>query len=162
MKIRLLATGGTFDKVYNELDGSLIFRETHLNEILENVKYKVDYEIETLMMVDSLDMKDEHRKKILERCNSCSENKIIIIHGTDTMKETAELLGKNLKNKTIILTGAMVPYSFIKGDALFNLGCAVASVQSIPNGVYISMNGKIFEWNNVRKNKEIGEFESIK
>lgn len=162
MKIRLLATGGTFDKVYNELDGNLIFRETHLKEILENVKIKVDCVIETLMMVDSLDMKDEHRKKILERCKSCNENKIIIIHGTDTMKETAELLGKNVKNKTIILTGAMVPYSFIKGDALFNLGCAIASAQSISNGVYVTMNGKIFEWNDVRKNNKIGEFESIK
>ena len=107
-------------------------------------------------------MTDEDREKILQSCKDCEEDKIIITHGTDTMVETAQVLGKNIKDKTIVLVGAMIPYNQEKSDALFNLGCAVSAVQILPKGVYIAMNGKIFSWDNVRKNKELGLFESIK
>jgi len=162
MKIRLFVTGGTFDKIYNEIDGNLTFKETHLNEILEIIRNDVPVEIETLMLIDSLDMNDNHRKQILEKCKSCKEDKIIITHGTDTMAETARFLDNEIKNKTIVLTGAMVPYSFGKSDALFNLGSAIISAQFMPNGIYIVMNGRLFDCNNVRKNVRIGRFEKIK
>lgn len=162
MKLKIFATGGTFDKVYNEADGSLIFKETHLNHILNDAKSKIDIEIETIMLVDSLDMKEHHRQEILDRCSSCTEDRIVITHGTDTMVETAKLLGEKIKDKTIVLTGAMVPYSFVKSDAHFNLGCAIAFAQTLPNGVYVTMHGKIFNHDNVRKNKETSGFEMIK
>ena len=162
MKIRVFATGGTFDKIYNELDGSLIFKETHLNHMLNDAKSKVDAEIETIMLIDSLYMKDHHRQEILNKCKSCKEERIMITHGTDTMVETAKLLGEVIENKTIVLTGSMIPYSFVKSDAHFNLGCAIAFAQTLSKRVYITMHGKIFNWDNVRKNKETGEFETIK
>ncbi len=162
MKLKIFATGGTFDKVYNEADGSLIFRETHLNNILNDAKSKIDIEIETIMLVDSLYMEDRHRQEILDKCSSCKEDMIVITHGTDTMTETAKLLGEEIKGKTIVLTGAMVPYSFAKSDANFNLGCAIAFAQTLPKGTYITMHGKIFNHDNVRKNKETNEFEMIK
>ena len=114
------------------------------------------------MLIDSLNMNEEHRAKILGKCKSCEEDKIIITHGTSTMVETAKMLGNEIKDKIIILTGAMSPYSIGKGDAVFNLGCAISSVQLIPKGVYIAMNGKIFGYANVRKNDKTGEFETIK
>ena len=162
MNLKIFATGGTFDKIYNEVDGSLIFRETHLNNILNDAKSKIDIEIETIMLVDSLYMEDGHRQEILDKCRLCKEDGIIITHGTDTMAETAKLLAKEIKGKTIVLTGAMVPYSFAKSDANFNLGCAIAFAQILPKGVYITMHGKIFNHDNVRKNKETSEFETIK
>jgi len=162
MKLKIFATGGTFDKIFNEFDGSLIFKSTHLNKMLEEYKNKVGIDIETIMLIDSLYMKDHHRQEILNKCKSCEEDRIVVTHGTDTMVETAKLLGKEIKNKTIILTGSLIPYSFVKSDAHFNLGCALAFAQTLPKGIYITMHGKIFNHNNVRKNKEINEFETIK
>jgi len=162
MSIKLLITGGTVDKQYNPLNGELVFVKTHLPEMIEQAKNKVYIELEVLMLKDSLDMNDNDRAMILEKCNATKEERILITHGTDTMVETAQVLGKSISNKTIVLTGAMVPFSFGKTDALFNLGTALASVQILSNGIFIAMGGKIFPWDNVRKNKEIGEFENIK
>ena len=162
MPIRLFVTGGTFDKEYNELTGKLFFKDTHLREMLDLGRCKVGTEIQTLMMIDSLEMTDEDRKGILEECRNANEERIVITHGTDTMEETAHLLGKELPDKTIVLTGAMVPYKFGSSDGLFNLGSALAFVQTLPHGVYIAMNGRYFHWDNVRKNRKTGEFEEIR
>jgi L-asparaginase len=162
MPIRLFVTGGTFDKEYNELTGKLFFKDTHLREMLDLGRCKVGTEIQTLMMIDSLEMTDEDRKGILEQCRNAAEDRIVITHGTDTMEETAHLLGKELPDKTIVLTGAMVPYKFGSSDGLFNLGSALAFVQTLPHGVYIAMNGRYFHWDNVRKNRKTGEFEEIR
>jgi len=162
MTTKILVIGGTFDKEYNELKGELFFKDTHLPEMLRLGRCKLRVDIRTLMMVDSLCMADADRKNILENCKKTKENKILITHGTDTMVETAKVLGNSIKDKTIILTGAMVPYKFGSSDGLFNLGSSLAFVQTLPDGVYISMNGKCFHWDNVRKNKQTGEFEEIK
>jgi len=161
MPIRIFVTGGTFDKEYNELDGKLFFKDTHLPEMLKLGRCEVDVEIRTLMMIDSLEMNDADRRIILEQCLQSKEDKIIVTHGTDTMEETARVLGKGVQGKTVVLTGAMVPYKFGSSDGLFNLGSALAFVQTLPPGVYIAMNGKYFLWNNVRKNRKSGEFEEI-
>ena len=162
MKLKIFATGGTFDKIYNEADGKLIFKETHLKNMLSSANSKVDIEIETIMLIDSLDMKEHHHQEILDKCSSCAEDRIVITHGTDTMVDTAKLLGEKIKDKTIVLTGAMIPYSFVKSDAHFNLGCAMSLAQALPKGVYITMHGKVFDYDNVKKNKEINEFETLK
>jgi L-asparaginase len=162
MAIKIFVTGGTFDKEYNELNGSLFFKETHLNEMLTLGRSRIDVHIATLMMIDSLDMTDAHRETIAQQCASASEEKIVITHGTDTMVETACYLAKRITGKTIVLTGAMVPYKFGSSDGLFNLGSALAFVQTLPNGIYVSMNGRYFQWDNVRKNKSVGEFEEIR
>ena len=162
MPIKIVVTGGTFDKEYNELNGTLFFKETHLTEMLSLGRSRIDVHIETLMMIDSLDMTDADREIIAQHCSDASEDKIVVTHGTDTMVETARFLAARIKNKTIVLTGAMVPYKFGSSDGLFNLGSALAFVQTLPNGVYLSMNGRYFLWNNVRKNKGIGEFEEIR
>lgn len=161
MAIRIFVTGGTFDKEYNELTGELFFKDTHVHEMLKLGRCRCNLDITTLLMIDSLDMQDTQRNMIAEACNKVSEDQIIITHGTDTMAETAQLLAEAVKNKTVVLTGAMVPYKFGSSDGLFNLGSALAFVQSLPHGVYIAMNGRIFSANNVRKNKELGEFETI-
>ena len=160
MQIKILATGGTFDKEYNELNGTLYFKQTHLPEILSLGRSKLNIDVETLMMIDSLEMNDDHRQQILNACVGCNEIQILITHGTDTMEQTARYLGEAKLNKTIVITGAMVPYKFGSSDGLFNLGSALAFVQTLPYGVYVAMNGKYFSWNNVRKNKEKGEFET--
>ncbi|MGE5108886.1 MAG: asparaginase domain-containing protein [Sphingobacteriales bacterium] len=162
MTIRIFITGGTFDKEYNELDGQLYFKDTHLHDLLEMGRSRVDVEIRTLMMVDSLEMTDEDRELIAHQCHQCEENKIVITHGTDTMSETAKVLAQKIKNKTIVLTGAMIPIKFGSSDGLFNLGSALAFAQSLPHGVYVAMNGRYFNWDNVRKNKQTGVFEEIK
>lgn len=162
MEIRLLITGGTIDKQYNPITGELVFPQTHLPEMLKQGRCKASIEAETVMLKDSLEMDDNDRKQVLEKCQSYKEDKIVITHGTDTMVETAQVLGKNLKDKTIVLLGAMVPHTISNSDALFNLGCAISAVQTLPKGVYIVMNGKVFSWDNVRKNKNLGEFETIK
>ena len=162
MKTRIFITGGTFDKEYNELDGKLFFKDTHIDEMLKLGRCNVDAEVRTLMMKDSLEMTNEDRKTILENCVKCPEEKIVITHGTDTMAETARFLGPKIKNKTVVLTGAMVPYTFGSSDGLFNLGSALAFAQMLPHGVYVVMNGKKFAWDNVRKNKKTGEFEELK
>lgn len=162
MVIKIFATGGTFDKIYGEIEEKLHFRDTHVHEMINVSRNSLPVEIETIMLIDSLYIKDEDRIKILEKCKSCNADRIIITHGTSTMIETAKLLAENIKDKTIILTGAMVPYSFGKSDASFNLGCALAFAQLTGHGIYITMNGKLFEWNNVRKNELTGKFEKIR
>jgi L-asparaginase len=159
MVVRILVTGGTFDKEYDELEGKLYFRDTHLPEMFELARCKVKVDIRTLMMIDSLEMTETDRRIILENCLRCNEDNIVITHGTDTMEETARLLGEASIKKTIILTGAMVPFKFGSSDGLFNLGSALAFAQSLPPGVYIAMNGRYFRWDNVRKNRKTGEFE---
>jgi L-asparaginase len=161
MAIKIFVTGGTFDKEYNELNGELFFKDTHLHEMLRLGRSKLELEISTLMMIDSLDMKEADREQIARACMEAKEEKILITHGTDTMPETATMLAEKVNNKTIVITGAMVPYKFGSSDGLFNLGAALAFVQSLPYGVYVAMNGKIFDGKNVRKNKATGEFETI-
>lgn len=161
MSIRIIITGGTFDKEYNELTGQLYFKDTHLPEMLKLGRCSVDVEMQTLMMMDSLDMNEEHRKLIAACCIEAKEDKIIITHGTDTMPETAEYLSNMINDKTIVLTGAMVPYKFGSSDGLFNLGTALAFVQTLEPGVYIAMNGKYFQAGEVRKNKQRGLFEPL-
>ena len=162
MSIKLFITGGTIDKQYNPLNGELVFVKTHLSEMLEQAKNKADIELEVLMLKDSLDMNDNDRAIILEKCKAAKEEKILITHGTDTMVEIAQVLGKGISNKTIVLTGSMIPFSFGQSDALFNLGVAIGTIQFLPIGVFIAMNGKIFPWDNVRKNKAVGIFENCK
>lgn len=159
--IRILITGGTIDKEYDPLRGELTFSKSHLSNMLNQVRCKVRFILEEIMLKDSLEMRGEDREEILKKCMNCSENNVIVTHGTDTMVETARFLGKNVKGKTVVLVGAMIPYAFGASDALFNLGCAFSAVQTLPRGVYITMNGNIFLWDNVRKNKESGEFEEI-
>jgi L-asparaginase len=160
--IRILITGGTIDKEYDPLTGELIFAKSHLSNILNQVRCKARFILEEVMLKDSLQMRSEDREEILKKCVDCLENRIIVTHGTDTMVETGRVLGTNVKSKTIVLVGAMIPYAFGASDALFNLGCAFAAVQALRQGVYITMNGKIFRWDNVIKNKESGEFEKLK
>jgi len=159
MIVRIFVTGGTFDKEYNELEGKLYFRDTHLPEMLELGRCKVKVDIRTLMMIDSLEMTELDRKIILDNCLKCNEDYIVITHGTDTLEETARVLGEASIRKTIILTGAMVPFKFGSSDGLFNLGSALAFAQSLPQGVYVAMNGRYFRWDGVRKNRKTGEFE---
>ena len=162
MAIKILITGGTFDKEYDELNGKLFFKDTHLPEILKLGRSNLVVGVSTLMMIDSLEMTDADREVIISHCLQCDEEKIIITHGTDTMDITAQQLGKANLNKTIVLTGAMVPYKFGSSDGLFNLGSALAFVQTLPKGVYVVMNGKYFNCDNVRKNKASGIFEELK
>ena len=162
MAIRIFITGGTFDKEYNELNGQLYFKDTHLADLLDMGRSRVPAEIRTLMMVDSLEMTDEDRELILHQCMHCDETQIVITHGTDTMSETAGVIAKKIKDKTIILTGAMIPIKFGSSDGLFNLGSALAFAQTLPAGVYIAMNGRYFNWDNVKKNKQTGIFEELK
>lgn len=162
MKIRLLLTGGTIDKDYNEADGSLGFTKTHLESMLHQGRSRAQIAIQQVLMIDSLDMTDEHRQIILKTCRDAAEDRIVITHGTDSMAETARLLGSNLSGKTVVLTGAMVPYSFGTSDALFNLGSAITAVQLLGEGVYVAMNGKIFPGDNVKKNNQLSEFETLK
>ena len=162
MAIRIFITGGTFDKTYSELDGKLYFKDTHLPEMLALGRCKVEVASRTLMMVDSLEMTDADRQIIVEQCTRAREEHILITHGTDTMEVTAQVLGKAIHDKTIVLTGAMIPYKFGSSDGLFNLGSAMAFVQILPPGVYIAMNGRCFTWDNVKKNRKTGEFEERK
>jgi L-asparaginase len=162
MPIRIFITGGTFDKEYNELDGKLFFKDTHLPEMLKLGRCKVPVEVRTLMLVDSLEMTDADRQIIVEQCRKCKEDRIVITHGTDTMEETANVLGKSITDKTIVLTGAMVPYKFGSSDGLFNLGSALAFAETLPHGIYVAMNGRCFTWDNVKKNKKTGEFEELR
>ena len=161
MTVRIFVTGGTFDKEYNELNGSLFFNKTHLEDMLERGRCKLDVAVSVLMMLDSLDMTQADRDTIVAACADCGERQIVVTHGTDTMVETAKALAAGVSNKTIVLTGAMVPYAFGSSDGLFNLGSALSFVQSLPAGVYIAMNGRCFAWNDVRKNRDIGIFEAL-
>ena len=161
MQIKIIVTGGTFDKEYNEHTGELFFNKTHIPEMLKLGRSRLKLKIITLMMRDSLHMIDSDLNIILDECRNSKEDKILITHGTDKMVKTAKVLGQSIKNKTIVITGAIIPYAFGSSDGMFNLGSALAFVQALPNGVYISMNGRIFNWNNAQKNKENGNFEEI-
>jgi len=161
MKNRLFITGGTIDKVYNQSNGELEFDQTHFPEILSRARVEVDLLIEELILIDSLDMADADRDLILARCINCEEKYILVTHGTDTMCETAKLLGESSIDKTIVLFGSMVPYAVNGSDAFFNLGCALASLQLLEPGVYISMNGRILPWDDVKKNKSLGVFQAL-
>ena len=158
MTIRIIITGGTFDKHYDEVGGNLGFKDTHLPEILKFVRCAVPIELELNQLIDSLDMLTANRLQVLESCTKAPEEHIVITHGTDTMVETAAVLGRAGLPKTVVLTGAMVPYVFNNSDAVFNLGCAVTAVQILPRGVFIVMNGRVFHWDDVQKNREQGIF----
>jgi L-asparaginase len=157
--IKIFVTGGTFDKDYDEKNGRLYFKKTHMNEILALGRSKVEVNIETLMMLDSLDMKEKDRQIIVEKCITTIEDQIVITHGTDTMTDTAKALGAKKIKKTIVITGAMIPYKFGTSDGLFNIASALAYVQTMPHGVYIAMNGRVFIYDKVLKNKTTGIFE---
>jgi L-asparaginase len=162
--IRIVVTGGTFDKEYNELTGALAFKDTHLPEMLRLGRSRVDVSVRTLMMIDSLEMTDADRALIVEHCRDAAESRLLITHGTDTMVETAAALAAALpppSGKTIVLTGAMIPYAFGSSDGLFNLGSALSFAQVLPHGVYIAMNGRCFQSDRVRKNRDTGVFEAL-
>jgi len=161
MTVRIFITGGTFDKEYNELNGQLFFKDTHMAELLKLGRCRIETVIEKLMLIDSLEMSDADRQNISTRCQDCEENRIVITHGTDTMTDTAKVLAALIQNKTIVFTGAMIPIAFGSSDGLFNLGSALAYAQALPPGVYIAMNGRYFPYDNVRKNKATGVFEEI-
>jgi L-asparaginase len=159
--ILILVSGGTFDKEYDELSGRLFFRDTHVPEMLRLGRCRLDVRVATMMMVDSLEMDAAGRATIVARCRAAAETAIVVTHGTDTMVETARALAEaDLRGRTIVLTGAMVPYAFGSSDGLFNLGSALSFVQVLPSGVYIAMNGMHFRWDRVRKNRETGVFEA--
>lgn len=161
MGVRFFVTGGTFDKEYNELNGELFFQETHLPEMLALGRNRVAAEITTLLMIDSLQMTEDHRALVARACLEAPEDRIVVTHGTDTMVETAKVIAAQVPGKTVVLTGAMVPWKFGSSDGLFNLGSALAFAQVLPPGVYVSMNGRWFAWDNVRKNRAKGEFETL-
>jgi L-asparaginase len=157
--VRILVTGGTFDKEYDELTGRLFFRDTHVEEMLRRGRARLDLSVETVMMIDSLEMDEAGRARIVDRCRAAAERAIVVTHGTDTMVETARALAAAALDKTVVLTGAMVPYAFGSSDGLFNLGSALSFVQVLPAGVYVAMNGRHFPWDAVRKNRTTGTFE---
>jgi L-asparaginase len=161
MAIRILVTGGTFDKEYNERTGQLFFKDTHVVEMLRLGRSRVEVTVRTVMMIDSLEMTDPDRALIVQNCLQAEEDRLVITHGTDTMTESAAAIARQVSGKTVVLTGAMVPYAFGSSDGLFNLGSALSFAQVLPAGVYIAMNGKCFSWDRVRKNRERGEFEEI-
>jgi len=158
--IRIFITGGTFDKEYDELTGQLYFKDSHLAEMLRLGRANLPLEVRTLMMIDSLDMTGDGRALIVEHASNAPESRIVITHGTDTMVETADVLAARVRDKTIVLTGAMIPYKFGSSDGLFNLGSALAFAQTLPAGVYIAMNGRYFPAGSVRKNRQTGMFET--
>lgn len=162
--IQVLVTGGTFDKEYDFITGNLFFKDTHLPKMFKRGRSTLDIDVKTLMMVDSLEMTEADREIILHTCKRNPNNKILITHGTDKMVDTAAYLAQaNIADKTIVLTGAMIPYAFgTSSDGFFNLGSALAFVQLLPPGVYVVMNGRYYHWDAVRKNRKTGFFESTK
>lgn len=161
MSLRIIATGGTFDKHYDELTGILGFSDSHLPQVLARTRMTIPVELEVLPLLDSLDMQDADRQRVLASCRAATEKAIVIVHGTDTMKETAEVLGNAGLAQAIVLTGAMIPYEIANSDALFNLGFATGVAQTLPAGVYVAMNGQVFAWNNVQKNRAAGVFQPL-
>lgn len=159
--IRVFVTGGTFDKEYDELHGRLYFKDTHLPEMLRLARCRLEVTVRTLMMIDSLEMTDADRRLVVESCRGCSEDRIVVTHGTDTMADTARALHAADLGKTIVITGAMIPYAFGSSDGLFNLGSALSFAQVLPRGVHVAMNGRVFPGDRVRKNRESGIFEEI-
>lgn len=159
--IKILVAGGTFDKEYDEIEQKLTFNETHIPEMLQDSRCRADITVRVAMLIDSLDMTETDRLLILEQCEKAEEERIVITHGTDTMVKTAQLLGENIKDKTIVLTGAMVPFIVSSSDSIFNLGVAIGFVQVLPPGVYVAMNGLMHPWYNVQKNMEDGVFKTL-
>lgn len=159
MNLRIVVTGGTFDKTYDEIGGRLSFRDTHVGEMLALGRSRLEVTIQSLMMKDSLDLTDLDRDAILQACRASPETRIVVTHGTDTMVETGAVLAAGLTEKTVVLTGAMVPYAFGSSDGLFNLGSALSFAQVLPPGVYLAMNGRHFPWDQVQKNRAKGVFE---
>lgn len=162
MRLRILVTGGTFDKEYDEIAGSLSFRETHLPEMLALGRCRLDLVVQTVVMVDSLQMTHAERELVVAACRECPEQHLVVTHGTDTMVQTAEAIARDVGHKTVVLTGAMVPYDFGSSDGLFNLGSALSFAQVLPPGVYVAMNGRSYAWNNVKKDRETGVFEPLR
>ena len=160
-KIKIIITGGTFDKEYNELSGKLYFNNSHMYELLQLGRCRLIFDIETLMMVDSIEMSITERNYIVQKCIEEPVQQIVITHGTDTMVDTAHMLADAVQDKTIVLTGAMIPVKFGSSDGLFNMGSALSFVQVLPPGIYIAMNGQIFNQENVKKNKKLGVFEKL-
>ena len=162
--IQVFVTGGTFDKEYNFITGELFFKDTHLTEMFERGRCTADIDVKTLMMVDSLEITEADRAIIAHNCKRTKAKDIVITHGTDTMVKTAEYLHQaKISRKTIVITGAMIPYAFgDSSDGFFNLGSALAFAQVLPAGVYVSMNGRYFNWDNVRKNRKTGFFLSLR
>ena len=161
MTLRLIATGGTFDKHYNELNGVLGFAESHMPEVIKRARLTIPVELQVLPLLDSLDMQDPDRQRVLDACQASSEKAIVIVHGTDTMPQTAAVLGAAKLGKSVVLTGALIPYEIAISDALFNLGFACGVAQTLAPGVYVAMNGQVFAWNNVTKNRAAGVFEPL-
>ena len=160
MSIRIIATGGTFDKRYDPITGALAFGDTHLEQILARSRADANLRVEALMQIDSLEMHDEHRARVLSACRDCAEQRVVVVHGTDTMVQTAKALGEAALAKTVVLTGAMIPYDIAGSDALFNLGFALGAARTLSPGVYVAMNARVFRWNEVRKNRALGVFEA--
>lgn len=160
MTLRIIATGGTFDKHYNPLNGVLGFADSHLPEVIARARLTVPVALEVVALLDSLDMRDADRQHVLAACQAAPERAIVIVHGTDTMRETAEVLGAAVSDKTIVFTGAMIPYEIAHSDALFNFGFACGVAQLLPPGVYVAMNGQVFSWDNVTKNRAAGVFQT--
>lgn len=161
MTLCIIATGGTFDKHYDPLTGALSFADSHLPQALQRARLGAEVRLQQLPPLDSLDMQDADRLRILDACRAAPENQLVIIHGTDTMTDTARVLGSAGLTRTVILTGAMVPYEIAGSDALFNLGFACGVAQTLPAGIYIAMNGTVFPWDKVQKNRAAGRFESV-
>jgi L-asparaginase len=159
--IRLLVTGGTFDKDYDEIGGALYFKDTHVAEMLRLGRCLVPVTVETVMLVDSLQMTGADRARVAGRCLASPDTHIVVTHGTDTMVETAAVVAREVAGKTVVFTGAMIPYAFGSSDGLFNLGSALSLVQVLPAGVYVAMNGTHFPWDNVRKDRTKGVFEKL-
>lgn len=160
MSLRILATGGTFDKHYDAIAGQVGFGASHLPQVIQRARITLPTQLEILPLLDSLDMQDADRKRVLASCRAAPENAIVVIHGTDTMRETAQVLGAAALAKTIVLTGAMIPYAVAESDALFNFGFACAAAQTLLPGVYVAMNGRVFAWDAVQKNRGAGIFEA--
>lgn len=161
-KIQVFVTGGTFDKDYNYINGKLFFKNTHLDDMLDRGRCTLNIDLKTLMMLDSLEMTDKDRAFLVSECKATSASKIVMTHGTDTMVKTATYFANAKMDKTIVLTGAMIPYAFgSSSDGFFNLGSALAFAQTLPSGVYVCMNGKYFDYNKVKKNYETGYFEAV-
>ncbi|WP_034299711.1 asparaginase domain-containing protein [Herbaspirillum sp. RV1423] len=161
MTLRIIATGGTFDKHYDEIAGQLGFANSHLPEVIARARLTVPATLEELPLLDSLDMQDIDRRRVLASCDRAEEDAIVIIHGTDTMQDTARVLGAAQLAKTLVLTGAMIPYAVRGSDAQFNFGFACGVAQVLPHGVYVAMNGRVFDWDKVAKNRSAGVFEPI-
>lgn len=161
MNVCVIAAGGTFEKHYDEIAGKLGFGASVLPEVIDRCRISQPVRLAQLPLLDSLDMQDEDRQRVLQACMAAPEPALVVVHGTDTMPETARLLGQAGLGKTVVITGAMIPYEIAGSDALFNFGMAFGLAQTLPAGVYIAMSGQVFSWDNVRKNREQGVFETL-